>query len=90
MGCKICGRNNCTESFHSIEDQEKVGIYEDMSSDQLIHECITKDDEIDYLNSRAQKLAEALEELADVASECDSWQSFPQKDLDAAYDALQD
>ena len=23
MACKICGRNSCTESFHSIEEQEK-------------------------------------------------------------------
>lgn len=23
MTCKICGRNACTESFHSIEEQEE-------------------------------------------------------------------
>lgn len=32
MACKICGRNNCIESFHSIEEQEKheelFGAYE--------------------------------------------------------------
>jgi hypothetical protein len=32
MACKICGRISCTESFHSIEDQEefetKTGRYE--------------------------------------------------------------
>lgn len=22
MSCKICGRNSCTESFHSIEEQQ--------------------------------------------------------------------
>ncbi|KKM67248.1 hypothetical protein LCGC14_1472960 [marine sediment metagenome] len=23
MACKICGRNSCTECFHSIEEQEE-------------------------------------------------------------------
>lgn len=23
MGCRICGRSSCTESFHSIEEQEE-------------------------------------------------------------------
>ena len=23
MGCKICGRSSCTESFHSLEEQEE-------------------------------------------------------------------
>ena len=23
MSCKICGRSSCTESFHSIEEQEE-------------------------------------------------------------------
>ena len=23
MSCKICGRNNCTESFHSLEEQNR-------------------------------------------------------------------
>jgi hypothetical protein len=23
MSCRICGRNSCTESFHSLEEQEK-------------------------------------------------------------------
>jgi hypothetical protein len=41
MSCKICGRNACTESFHSIEEQEefetKTGRYapdeEDLEGD---------------------------------------------------------
>lgn len=32
MTCKICGRQNCSESFHSLEEQEefetKTGRYE--------------------------------------------------------------
>ena len=23
MSCEICGRNNCTRSFHSLEEQEE-------------------------------------------------------------------
>ena len=36
MSCKICGRNSCTESFHSLEEQEKhenpEAYYEDIIS----------------------------------------------------------
>ena len=28
MGCKICGRNSCAESFHSIKEQEEFEKYE--------------------------------------------------------------
>lgn len=23
MGCEICGRNNCTKSFHSLDEQDE-------------------------------------------------------------------
>lgn len=34
------------------------------------------------------RLRGALERLADCAQRCDSWESFPQGELDAAYAAL--
>jgi|JI9StandDraft_1071089.scaffolds.fasta_scaffold194644_4 hypothetical protein len=27
MSCQICGRNNCTRSFHSIEEQDLFDLY---------------------------------------------------------------
>lgn len=37
MACKICNRNSCTESFHSIEQQQEhenqYGRFEDMISE---------------------------------------------------------
>lgn len=32
MSCRICGRNSCTESFHSLEEQDK---YEEVD-DKLV------------------------------------------------------
>ena len=34
------------------------------------------------------KMAEALEELANMADECDGWESFPSGPIDKARDAL--
>ena len=36
MSCRICGRSSCTESFHSLDEQE---IYE-MSIEQLRSEVV--------------------------------------------------
>jgi len=33
MACRICGRSSCTESFHSIEEQER---YEEDESGNLV------------------------------------------------------
>jgi len=40
MACEICGRNNCTRSFHSIEDQsdfdEKVDVVKESIKSKLL------------------------------------------------------
>jgi peptidoglycan hydrolase CwlO-like protein len=33
MSCRICHRSSCTESFHSLEDQERFAAREAMSDD---------------------------------------------------------
>ena len=33
MACRVCGRCSCTESFHSIEEQEQ---YEETEGGKLI------------------------------------------------------
>jgi len=38
--------------------------------------------------ARIIELRNALEDLAEIASQCDSWESFPQSAINAAYDAL--
>ncbi len=37
---------------------------------------------------RIIKLRSALENLAEIAAQCDSWESFPQCAIDEAYNAL--
>ncbi len=88
MGCKICGRGSCTESFHSLPEQEQYSKYEAMSDNALISECVDKDNEIAELNTRVCELEKALDKLTDVAAECDSWESFPQGALDEALSVL--
>jgi hypothetical protein len=49
MSCKICGRGNCTESFHSIEDQEDhektFGIFKERMVDTIIRKINRLDKE---------------------------------------------
>ena len=33
MSCRICGRSDCTESFHSIKEQER---YEETEDGKLV------------------------------------------------------
>jgi hypothetical protein len=57
MGCKICGRNSCTESFHRIEEQEehdKAGA--DMAVDLLAQNSA--------LRTEKEKLKFALQTIA--------------------------
>ena len=34
MSCEICGRNNCTASFHSLEEQQKFDEIADTIKDR--------------------------------------------------------
>jgi hypothetical protein len=49
MACKICGRGNCTESFHSIQDQndfeETFGVVKDRMRNSLIRQISRLDKE---------------------------------------------
>jgi len=47
-----------------------------------------KDELIAKHEARIIELRNALENLVEVASQCDGWESFPQCALDEAYDAL--
>jgi len=49
MACEICGRGNCTRSFHSLEEQEKYDKYSNKTERELISELIDRDDEIEFL-----------------------------------------
>jgi putative component of toxin-antitoxin plasmid stabilization module len=46
MGCEICGRNSCTKSFHSIEEQEHF----DEIADKI------KDRAKEYIAARINKI----------------------------------
>ena len=49
-----------------------------------------RDTEINKLTSRVAELEAALVELMDKASECDSWESFPEQYLEDARNALKE
>jgi len=46
MSCEICGRNNCTASFHSLEEQSNFNDLADEIKDRAIR----------ILNKRVDKL----------------------------------
>ena len=42
MACRICGRSSCTESFHSLEEQDK---YEEKDGKLVLKEEHTEPEE---------------------------------------------
>lgn len=66
MSCRICGRGNCTSSFHSLEEQEAHSRYSDMSDVQLVRECVSKDYEIKDLMNQIAKLEEDIKEYVEA------------------------
>jgi hypothetical protein len=56
MSCRICGRSSCTESFHSLRDQEAWEERQGMSED------------VDDLRREIQDLKAEIEDLkAEIA-----------------------
>ena len=47
MGCKICGRNSCCESFHSLEAQELYDRFDGLDKDDLINMVIELEEELE-------------------------------------------
>lgn len=60
MSCRICGRGACTESFHSIEDQERFEKREEMSDDinTLRRQLQDAQDEIEELKKKLEESAQ--------------------------------
>jgi hypothetical protein len=40
MSCKICGRNNCTQSFHTCEEQTEFDISEEKTISRIKNQLI--------------------------------------------------
>ena len=68
MACQICGRNSCTRSFHSLEDQERFDEKQTMSSDvdDLRDEILNLKEEISNLKNSIQKSTNTSESLSNV------------------------
>lgn len=48
MSCEICGRNNCTRSFHSFEDQDNFDNIEDEIKDRMRNILLKQINNLDY------------------------------------------
>lgn len=42
MGCEICGRGNCTRSFHSLEEQEEHDNVADVTKEYVQRTLLDK------------------------------------------------
>lgn len=58
MACKICKRNSCTESFHSLEEQKK---YEDLFGEY--------ENKVDELKDRVKWLGKAFDILYNLLND---------------------
>ena len=63
MSCPICGRGSCTESFHSIEEQERFDAVAGMDEYQLRREVVDLRLEIKDLKAKMDTLEGDLEDL---------------------------
>lgn len=65
MSCKICGRSSCTQSFHSLEEQERFEAREAMTDnvDHLRVEVQNANEEIATLQARAERAEAEVKRL---------------------------
>lgn len=58
MTCRICHRSSCTESFHPLEEQERLAAREALPDDvdKLRRMVQTRDDEIAELKREVEDL----------------------------------
>ena len=61
MTCRICGRGNCTQSFHSIDEQVEFEKDSDKTEAWLIRELLERDTEITDLKEQCEDLEKQLE-----------------------------
>jgi hypothetical protein len=67
MSCKICGRGNCTESFHSIEDQNDhentFGIFKERMVDTIIRKInrLDKEEINEFVYIKIDEVLEIIE-----------------------------
>ena len=62
MSCKICGRNSCDESFHSIKEQEEFDRYEKKLNKYNTRDLIEVLKELDLLRGENEILREVVSE----------------------------
>lgn len=67
MACEICGRGNCTRSFHSIEDQSDFDNVADDVKEQVKNRLLRNADKIKYYYSD-ETGDEPVVKLSDVFS----------------------
>lgn len=60
MSCKICGRSSCTESFHSIKEQEEFDKYKNEVYRYNTRDLIELLKEVDLLRGENEILKEVV------------------------------
>ena len=78
-----------TDNFGCIQEVDGRFIA-DLESNEMDEAAVLAINSHDKLTSRVAELEAALSELMDKASECDSWESFPEQYLEDARNALKD
>ncbi len=69
MACEICGRGNCTRSFHSLEEQERHDTRKEYEARGECFDCSEHEEEIERLEEKVERLREALLAIQQRADE---------------------
>jgi len=70
MACEICGRNSCTRSFHSLDDQKDFDLVADDVKDKM-KEVLKR--QIERLKDKGGEFDEHLVSFSEVIDIIDSY-----------------
>jgi len=70
MGCEICGRGNCTRSYHSIEEQNEHDSVADNIKEYVQRELLRKLDRFTtYESEETTDLLVSLDEVRSIIND---------------------
>lgn len=69
MACEICGRGNCTRSFHSLEEQREFDDAADSVKDRMRDYLIRQVDRLSYFSNEEEDYLVRISDVIDLIND---------------------
>ena len=66
MACEICGRNNCTKSFHALDEQNNFDEIADQIKDNMKAQLIRQINKLEDCGTHDTKVLVDVSEVIDI------------------------